>query len=48
MRAILQRCLEASVTVDGEVVSRIGPGLLVFLGSSEYLSLVAAFDTGVD
>lgn len=32
MRAVIQRVREASVTVDGEVVSGIGPGLLVLLG----------------
>lgn len=32
MRAVVQRCLEASVTVDGERISEIGPGLLVLLG----------------
>jgi D-tyrosyl-tRNA(Tyr) deacylase len=32
MRAVVQRVLEASVTVHGECVSRIGPGLLVLLG----------------
>jgi D-tyrosyl-tRNA(Tyr) deacylase len=32
MRAVIQRVREASVTVDGEVVSSIGPGLLVLLG----------------
>ena len=32
MRAVLQRVLEASVTVEGAVVGRIGPGLLVLLG----------------
>ncbi|MFT3990451.1 MAG: D-aminoacyl-tRNA deacylase [Luteolibacter sp.] len=32
MRAVIQRTLEASVTVDGTVVSKIGPGLLVLLG----------------
>ena len=33
VRAVLQRVLSASVTVDGEVVGAIeGPGLLVYLG----------------
>ncbi|MGH2899388.1 MAG: D-aminoacyl-tRNA deacylase, partial [Solirubrobacteraceae bacterium] len=32
MRAIVQRVTRAAVRVDGELVSRIGPGLLVLLG----------------
>jgi D-aminoacyl-tRNA deacylase len=32
MRALVQRVTRASVEVDGELVSEIGPGLLVLLG----------------
>jgi D-tyrosyl-tRNA(Tyr) deacylase len=32
MRAVIQRVLEATVTIDGSVISRIGHGLLVLLG----------------
>ncbi len=32
MRAVLQRVLSSSVTVDGQVVGEIGPGLMVLLG----------------
>lgn len=32
MRAVVQRVREASVTVDGDVVSRIGAGLAVLVG----------------
>ena len=32
MRAVIQRTLEASVCIDGSEISRIGSGLLVFLG----------------
>ena len=35
MRAILQRVSEASVTVESEMVSRIGTGLLILLGVEE-------------
>ena len=38
MRAVVQRVREATVTVGGDAVARVGPGLLVFLG-------VAADDT---
>jgi D-aminoacyl-tRNA deacylase len=41
MRACVQRVSSASVTVEGEVVGRIGPGLLVLLG-------VAGDDTRTD
>ncbi len=39
MRAVLQRVSEASVTVDGEIVGQIGPGLV---------ALVAAATTDTD
>lgn len=32
VRAVVQRVAEASVSVDGEVKARIGPGLVVLLG----------------
>lgn len=35
MRAVIQRVDEASVSIGGEAVSRIGPGLLVLVGVEE-------------
>jgi D-tyrosyl-tRNA(Tyr) deacylase len=35
MRAVIQRVREASVTVDAEVISHTGPGLLILLGVEE-------------
>jgi D-aminoacyl-tRNA deacylase len=32
MRAVVQRVSEASVSVDGEQIARIGPGIVVLLG----------------
>jgi D-tyrosyl-tRNA(Tyr) deacylase len=34
MRAVVQRVKSASVEVDGEVISRIGPGLMCLIGAA--------------
>ena len=34
MRAVVQRCLEASVAIDGERVGAVGPGVVVLVGVS--------------
>ena len=35
MRIVIQRVTEASVTIDGQVHSTIGPGLMVLVGVRE-------------
>lgn len=35
MRAVLQRVTRAQVSVDGEVIGQIGPGLVVLLGVAQ-------------
>jgi len=35
LKALLQRVTEASVNIDGEVVGRIGKGLVVFIGIAQ-------------
>ena len=35
MRAVIQRVTSASVAVDGEIVSSIGPGLLCLIGIAD-------------
>ena len=36
MRAVLTRVKYASVTIDGEVTGKIGPGFLILLGPGGY------------
>jgi D-aminoacyl-tRNA deacylase len=35
MRAVVQRCREGRVEVDGDVVGAIGPGLVAFVGAGK-------------
>jgi D-tyrosyl-tRNA(Tyr) deacylase len=35
MRCVLQRVTSASVSVDGQIVGQIGPGVVVFVGMAE-------------
>lgn len=35
MRALIQRVSEASVTIEGECVGRIGPGIVILLGITD-------------
>lgn len=35
MRAVIQRVIRASVTIDGKIKSEIGPGLIVYAGFEE-------------
>ena len=32
MRIVIQRCLRASVTIEGTIKSQIGPGMMILLG----------------
>ena len=52
MRAVIQRVAEASVSVDGDMVGTIGPGMVVLLGvekddSEKDLAYVAEKITGL-
>jgi D-aminoacyl-tRNA deacylase len=42
MRIILQRVREASVTVDGEITGKIGPGMLLLVGFEDSITRVDA------
>lgn len=35
MKVVVQKCLEASCTVDGKLVSQIGPGLMLLVGFTD-------------
>ena len=37
MKVVIQRVSHASVTIEGEVTSSIGLGLLILLGISQYI-----------
>ena len=44
MRAVVQRVLNAGVTVDGECVGKIGRGYLVLLGVVPTIALAVVVD----
>ncbi len=51
MRALLQRVVQASVQVDGQMVGRIGKGLLIFVGvgrHDDHDDAVSLADKAVD
>lgn len=41
MRLVIQRAAQASVTVDGELVSEIGKGLFILVGGCMYRGNIA-------
>ena len=51
MRAVVQRVLRAAVSVGGETISEIGPGICVLLGVGEVIvhtRYIPAFDEAME
>ena len=44
MRAVVQRVTQASVTVDGELLGRIGKGFLILLGVADKICRLRIFE----